>query len=57
MDCLRGCDSGKYDNLTNGDVIFVNESVATTSPQLTYVNDAGNAIIKVDNTCAFGGRR
>lgn len=41
---------GKYDNLTNGDVTWVNSSVATSSPQLTYINDAGNAIIKVDNT-------
>lgn len=40
---------GIDDNLTNGDAIFVNSSVATSS-QLAYVNSAGNAIIKVDNT-------
>ncbi|KAG9003572.1 hypothetical protein FRB93_010990 [Tulasnella sp. JGI-2019a] len=40
---------GSFDNLTNGDAIFVNSSVATSS-QLAYVNSAGNAIIKVDNT-------
>jgi len=33
-----------YDNTTNGDVQYVN------SPQLAFVNSAGNAIIKVDNT-------
>ncbi|GAA5921226.1 hypothetical protein JCM1841_001643 [Sporobolomyces salmonicolor] len=38
---------GSWDNLTNGDVNFVNQSAST---QLAYVNDAGNAIIKVDNT-------
>lgn len=43
---------GAYDNLTLGDVIWVNETVATSaSVPLTYVNDAGNAIIKVDNSC------
>ncbi|CCA69113.1 related to endo-1,3(4)-beta-glucanase [Serendipita indica DSM 11827] len=41
---------GKYDNLTNGDVIWVNQSVAVSNPQLTYINSAGNAIIKVDDT-------
>ncbi|KAK4055351.1 hypothetical protein OIO90_003189 [Microbotryomycetes sp. JL221] len=38
---------GKYDNLTNGDVNFVNQS---DSASLTYVNDNGNAIIKVDDS-------
>ncbi|KDQ62064.1 glycoside hydrolase family 16 protein [Jaapia argillacea MUCL 33604] len=38
-----------YDNLTNGDVIFVSSSQASSS-KLAYVNSAGNAIIKVDNT-------
>ncbi|KAL8279304.1 hypothetical protein RQP46_008341 [Phenoliferia psychrophenolica] len=38
---------GHYDNLTNGDAIFVNKSAAA---DLTYINSAGNAIIKVDNT-------
>jgi len=40
---------GNYDNLTNGDAIFVNASVGASS-QLAYVNSAGNAVIKVDNT-------
>ncbi|EMD34925.1 glycoside hydrolase family 16 protein [Gelatoporia subvermispora B] len=40
---------GSYDNLTNGDVVWVNQSLATTD-QLAFVNGAGNAIIKVDNT-------
>ncbi|KAL1943294.1 hypothetical protein VTO73DRAFT_4369 [Trametes versicolor] len=40
---------GNYDNLTSGDVIWVDQANATTS-KLIYVNDAGNAIIKVDNT-------
>ncbi|KAM0750678.1 hypothetical protein T439DRAFT_342968 [Meredithblackwellia eburnea MCA 4105] len=40
---------GHYDNLTNGDTIFVNQSLAD-SLDLTYINSAGNAIIKVDNT-------
>ncbi|GAA5854162.1 hypothetical protein JCM5353_002715 [Sporobolomyces roseus] len=35
---------GHYDNLTNGDANFVNQSAAG---QLAYVNDAGNAIIRV----------
>jgi hypothetical protein len=37
-----------YDSTTNGDVLWANTSY---TPALTYVNDAGNAIIKVDNTC------
>ncbi len=45
--------SGKYDNLTNGDVTWVNSSIADATPKLTYINDAGNAIIKVDNVCRF----
>ncbi|KAI0830328.1 concanavalin A-like lectin/glucanase domain-containing protein [Trametes gibbosa] len=40
---------GSYDNLTSGDVIWVTKANATQS-KLAYVNDAGNAIIKVDNT-------
>ena len=36
------------DNLTHGDAIFVSQEVAS-SAHLAYVNDAGNAIIKVDN--------
>ncbi|KAF8587682.1 glycoside hydrolase family 16 protein [Ramaria rubella] len=38
-----------FDNLTNGDAIFVSQQVAS-SAQLAFVNSAGNAIIKVDNT-------
>ncbi|PIL34113.1 hypothetical protein GSI_03824 [Ganoderma sinense ZZ0214-1] len=40
---------GNYDNLTNGDVTYVNQANATAS-KLAYVNDAGHAIIKVDDT-------
>ncbi|KAM5531858.1 hypothetical protein V8D89_014488 [Ganoderma adspersum] len=40
---------GNYDNLTNGDVTYVDQANATAS-KLAYVNDAGNAIIKVDDT-------
>ncbi|KAI0320941.1 concanavalin A-like lectin/glucanase domain-containing protein [Amylostereum chailletii] len=40
---------GNFDNLTNGDAIFVTKDVAT-SANLAFVNSAGNAIIKVDNT-------
>jgi len=40
---------GLYDNLTNGDVVWEDQANAT-SQKLAYVNDAGNAIIKVDNT-------
>ncbi|KAF8529328.1 glycoside hydrolase family 16 protein [Hysterangium stoloniferum] len=38
-----------FDNLTNGDAIFVSQAVATQS-KLAFVNSAGNAIIKVDNS-------
>ncbi|KIY52369.1 glycoside hydrolase family 16 protein [Fistulina hepatica ATCC 64428] len=41
---------GHYDNLTDGDAIFVNRSLAT-SDKLAYVDSSTNrAIIKVDNT-------
>ncbi|KAF9556138.1 hypothetical protein CPC08DRAFT_670251 [Agrocybe pediades] len=40
---------GNFDNLTSGDVIWLNRSDAM-SQQLAFVNDAGHAIIKVDNT-------
>jgi len=40
---------GSYDNLTNGDTIWVNQSLATSS-HLAYVDGNGKAIIKVDNT-------
>ncbi|KAI1790516.1 concanavalin A-like lectin/glucanase domain-containing protein [Ganoderma leucocontextum] len=38
-----------FDNTTNGDVNFLSEANATAS-KLTFVNDAGRAVIKVDNT-------
>ncbi|KAK4686775.1 hypothetical protein P7C73_g3342, partial [Tremellales sp. Uapishka_1] len=41
---------GNYDNTTEGDAEYVNRTVAVGSPELTYINSAGNAIIKVDNT-------
>ncbi|KAJ8081049.1 hypothetical protein PM082_017889 [Marasmius tenuissimus] len=41
---------GNFDNLTNGDAIYVDASTASTSA-LAYVNPSTNrAIIKVDNT-------
>ncbi|RPD78311.1 hypothetical protein L226DRAFT_481036 [Lentinus tigrinus ALCF2SS1-7] len=40
---------GNYDNLTNGDVTYVDQANATSS-KLAYVNDAGHAVIKVDDT-------
>ncbi|KAF9456885.1 glycoside hydrolase family 16 protein [Collybia nuda] len=39
---------GNYDNLTLGDVIWLNKDDAF-SQGLAYVNTAGNAILKVDN--------
>jgi len=45
---------GHYDNLTNGDAIFVTSSVASSS-KLAYVDSTTNrAIIKVDNTSTVG---
>ena len=41
--------SVKHSAFANASRSFVNRSLAT-SDQLAYVNDAGNAIIKVDNT-------
>ncbi|WRT65338.1 uncharacterized protein IL334_002281 [Kwoniella shivajii] len=41
---------GSYDNTTNGDVTYANESVADASPELTYITSSNTAIIKVDNT-------
>ncbi|GJE89020.1 glycoside hydrolase family 16 protein [Phanerochaete sordida] len=38
---------GNFDNLTNGDVTYVNQTNATN---LAYVDPAGHVIIKVDNT-------
>lgn len=43
--------SGNYDNLTNGDTVWVNRTVGDADPQLTYITSGGNAIVKVDNTC------
>ncbi|KAF8187147.1 concanavalin A-like lectin/glucanase domain-containing protein [Pholiota molesta] len=40
---------GNVDNTTWGNVTFLNQADATVQ-QLTFVNGAGNAIIKVDNT-------
>ncbi|KAI0765380.1 concanavalin A-like lectin/glucanase domain-containing protein [Fomes fomentarius] len=40
---------GSWDNLTLSKVWWLNETEAT-SEQLAYVNDAGKAIIRVDNT-------
>lgn len=37
------------DNLTGGSAIYVSAEVGA-SEKLTFVNEAGNAIIKVDNT-------
>ncbi|KAF9652912.1 glycoside hydrolase family 16 protein [Thelephora ganbajun] len=39
---------GSYDNLTNGDAIWVNKSVATTG-HLAYIDNNGKAILRVDN--------
>jgi hypothetical protein len=49
---------GSWDNLTLGDVWWLNETAAMQE-NLAYVNDAGNAIIKVDNTStvAYGDKR
>jgi len=38
---------GNYDNTTEGDVTYVNQTNAT---DLAYVNSAGNVIVKVDNS-------
>ncbi|KAI0769640.1 concanavalin A-like lectin/glucanase domain-containing protein [Trametes elegans] len=40
---------GNFDNLTNGDVTWVDQANATQS-KLAFVNDAGHAVIKVDDT-------
>lgn len=40
---------GAHDNLTNGDVVFLDRANAT-SQRLAYVNEAGHAIMRVDNT-------
>lgn len=40
---------GNYDNTTDGDVTYVNQSLAT-SDKLAYVDSSGQAIVKVDNT-------
>lgn len=45
--------------MTHLTIQFVNKSLATSTPQLTYLNTAGNAIIKVDNTStvAYNNKR
>jgi len=40
---------GSWDNLTLGDVWWLNETAATDQ-HLAYINDAGRAVMKVDNT-------
>ncbi|EJU02507.1 hypothetical protein DACRYDRAFT_22128 [Dacryopinax primogenitus] len=40
---------GNFDNLTNGDAVFVTQAVAQSEPQLAFINGAGNAIVRVDN--------
>ncbi|KAH9940488.1 concanavalin A-like lectin/glucanase domain-containing protein [Epithele typhae] len=41
---------GNYDNLTNGDVVYLDQTNATQgSPKLAYTTDKGTAIIRVDN--------
>ncbi|TFL00746.1 glycoside hydrolase family 16 protein [Pterulicium gracile] len=40
---------GSWDNLTSGDVWWLNRDDAY-SQRLAYINDAGNAVLKVDNT-------
>ncbi|CCM02503.1 uncharacterized protein FIBRA_04605 [Fibroporia radiculosa] len=49
---------GLWDNLTLGNVTYLSAEAATQQ-RLTYVNDAGNAIIRVDNftTVSEGDRR
>ncbi|KZT68901.1 glycoside hydrolase family 16 protein [Daedalea quercina L-15889] len=49
---------GKWDNLTLGNVTYLTQEAAVEQ-KLTYINTAGNAIIKVDNftTVANGERR
>ncbi|KAK0491650.1 glycoside hydrolase family 16 protein [Armillaria novae-zelandiae] len=40
---------GYYDNTTSGSVIFV-DHVTAIEDNLVYINDAGNAILRVDNS-------
>ncbi|KZT51855.1 glycoside hydrolase family 16 protein [Calocera cornea HHB12733] len=40
---------GNFDNLTNGDAVFVTQAVAQAEPQLAFINSGGNAIVRVDN--------
>ncbi|KAG5641388.1 hypothetical protein DXG03_005355 [Asterophora parasitica] len=49
---------GGYDNLTSGDVVWLNRADAFNQG-LAYVNNAGNAILKVDNfhNVAFNQKR
>ncbi|TCD60606.1 hypothetical protein EIP91_009772 [Steccherinum ochraceum] len=39
-----------FDNTTNGDIQYISPSTNSNASQLAFVNGAGNAIIKVDNT-------
>ncbi|PBK63491.1 hypothetical protein ARMSODRAFT_963104 [Armillaria solidipes] len=45
---------GTYDNTTSGSVIFVDQATAIAN-KLAYVNDAGNAILRVDNSTDITG--
>ncbi|KAK0443985.1 concanavalin A-like lectin/glucanase domain-containing protein [Desarmillaria tabescens] len=45
---------GNYDNTTWGNVTFVDQTTASMN-KLAYVNDAGNAILRVDNTTDITG--
>ncbi|KAK0207144.1 concanavalin A-like lectin/glucanase domain-containing protein [Desarmillaria ectypa] len=45
---------GNYDNTTWGNVTFVDQATASTN-KLAYVNNAGNAILRVDNSTDVTG--
>ncbi|KAK0230124.1 glycoside hydrolase family 16 protein [Armillaria fumosa] len=45
---------GSYDNTTWGNVTFVDQATGS-SQKLAYVNDAGNAILRVDNSTDITG--
>ncbi|KAK0230110.1 glycoside hydrolase family 16 protein [Armillaria fumosa] len=47
---------GNYDNTTYGNVTFVDQATGSAN-KLTYINDAGNAILKVDNSTDINGTR
>lgn len=46
---LHACSHSPVDDLTSGNVFYVSSSAAGKD-KLAYINDAGNAIMKVDNT-------